>query len=99
MKPQAAWNLAKKEQRYVLRPAPRCPWWPYVFSVRTVVSVGSDGRIAVGPQRLRIARPPGSKVVRCQHPNGDLTVLRTGLRTGNARRCFFIALRGGRVQV
>ncbi|MGD0650453.1 MAG: hypothetical protein ABSA97_04845 [Verrucomicrobiia bacterium] len=34
--PQAAWNLAKKEQRFVLRPAPRCPWWPYVFSVRTV---------------------------------------------------------------
>jgi hypothetical protein len=76
MNPQAAWNLAKKEGRYVLRPAPRCPWWPYVFSVRTVVRVGSDGRVAVGTQRLRIAGSPGSKVVRCQHPNGDCSVLR-----------------------
>jgi hypothetical protein len=75
MRPQAAWNLAKKEGRYVLRPPPRCPWWPYVFSVRTVVRVGSDGRVAVGTQRLRIARPPGNKVVRCQHPNGDFSVL------------------------
>lgn len=78
MKPQAAWNLAQKEQRCVLRAAPRCRWWPYVFSVRTVVKVGSDGRVAVGTQRLRIARPVGSKVVRCQHPNGDISVLREG---------------------
>jgi hypothetical protein len=76
MKPQAAWNLAQKQGRSVLRPAPRCPWWPYVFSVRTLVSVGSDGRVAVGLQRLRIARPPGSKVVRCQHANGDFSVLK-----------------------
>lgn len=76
MSPQAAWNLAKRERRSVLRPAPRCPWWPYVFSVRAVVTVGSDGRIAVGTQRLRVARPAGTKVVRCQHPNGDITVLR-----------------------
>jgi hypothetical protein len=41
-----------------------------------VVTVGSDGRIAAGTQRLRLARAPGSKVVRCQHPNGDITVLR-----------------------
>jgi hypothetical protein len=26
--PQRAWELAKKEKRSVLRPAPRCPWWP-----------------------------------------------------------------------
>jgi hypothetical protein len=26
--PQAAWNLAKKESRWALRPAPACPWWP-----------------------------------------------------------------------
>jgi hypothetical protein len=23
-----AWDIAKKEKRSVLRPAPRCPWWP-----------------------------------------------------------------------
>ena len=94
MTPQAAWNLAKKKQRFVLRPAPRCPWWPYVFSVRTVVSVGSDGRIAVGPQRLRITGPPGSKVVRCQHPNGDLTVLRTGPAHGKRPEVLLHCLAG-----
>ncbi len=28
MTPQRAWELAKKEKRSVLRPTPRCPWWP-----------------------------------------------------------------------
>jgi hypothetical protein len=76
MKPQTAWNLARKQQRYVLRSAPRCPWWPYVFSVRTGASVGNDGRVAVGLQRLRIERSPGTKVVRCQHSNGAVSILR-----------------------
>jgi hypothetical protein len=31
--PQRAWDQAKKEKRSVLRPAPRCPWWDYVWSV------------------------------------------------------------------
>ena len=25
--PQRAWNQARKENRSLLRPAPRCPWW------------------------------------------------------------------------
>src|ERR1035441_914035 len=35
MKPQQAWNLALKEKRSVLRPVPNCPWWPFVWSLRT----------------------------------------------------------------
>ena len=73
--PQAAWNLALKEKRSSLRPAPKCPWWPYVWSQRSSAKVGSDGRISVGSQRLRIERPPGSSVTRCLHPNGDVSVL------------------------
>jgi hypothetical protein len=73
--PQAAWESAKKEDRWALRPVPRCPWWPYVFSQRTRVTVGSDSKIAVGSQRLPIDVAPGTKVVRCHHPNGDVTVL------------------------
>jgi hypothetical protein len=73
--PQRAWDHAKKEKRSVLRPAPRCPWWPYVWSVRTAIKIGSDGRVPIGTQRLRLERPPGSKVVLCLHPTGHHSVL------------------------
>jgi len=73
--PQRAWDLAKKEKRSVLRPVPRCPWWPYVWSVRTPLKVGSDGRVPIGTQRLRVERPPGAKIVLCLHPTGHHSVL------------------------
>ena len=75
MTPEQAWQLAKQEQRSVLRPAPRCPWWPYVWSVRTTLKVGSDGRVPIGTQRLRVERPPGAKIVLCLHPTGHHSVL------------------------
>jgi hypothetical protein len=75
MIPQRAWDLAKKDKRSVLRPAPRCPWWPYVWSVRTLIKTGTDGRVPIGTQRLRIERPPGTKVVLCLHPSGHHSVL------------------------
>jgi hypothetical protein len=73
--PQTAWNNAKKEKRSVLRPPPRCPWWVYVWSVRTLLKVGSDGRVPIGTQRLRIEKPPGTKVILCLHPTGHHSVL------------------------
>jgi len=73
--PQTAWDLARKEKRSVLRDAPRCPWWPYVWSARSQTRVGPDGRIAIAAQRLRIEKPPGTRVTRCVHPNGDHSVL------------------------
>lgn len=73
--PQRAWDTAKKENRTVLRPAPRCPWWAYVWSVRTPLKVGSDGRVPIGTQRLRVEKPPGTKVVLCLHSTGHHSVL------------------------
>ncbi len=73
--PQQAWDLAKKENRWALRPAPRCPWWPYVFAQRTRTTVDSDGKVAIGSQRLPVEVAPGTKVIRCHHPNGDITLL------------------------
>ena len=73
--PLRAWDQAKKEGRSVLRPAPRCPWWNYVWSVRTSARVGSDGRVPIATQRLRIERPPGTKVLLCLHPSGHHSVL------------------------
>ena len=74
--PQAAWDLAKKENRWALRPAPKCPWWPYVFCQRSQSKVDSDGKVGVGSQRLRVECAPGAKITRCLHPNGDLTFLK-----------------------
>jgi len=73
--PQRAGNPARKENRSVLRPVPRCPWWDYVWSVRTLIQVGSDGRVPIGTQRLRLEKTPGSKVVLCLHPTGPHSVL------------------------
>ena len=73
--PLQAWNRARQEQRSALRPAPRCPWWSYVWSLRTAIRVGSDGRVPIGTQRLRVNKPPGTKVVLCRHPSGHHSVL------------------------
>ena len=73
--PQKAWDTARKEERSVLRPAPRCPWWQYVWSLRTTIKVGSDGRVPIGAQRLRVEYPAGAKVVLCLHPSGHHSVL------------------------
>ena len=75
MKPQHAWDTAKKEKRSVLRPVPRCPWWPYVWSQRTEIKVGDDGRVPIGTQRLRLEVPPRTKVILCVHPDGHHSVL------------------------
>ncbi len=75
MKPQQAWNLAQREKRTVLRPVPRCPWWPFVWSARTAIRVGSDGRVPTGSQLLRVEAPVGAKVYLCSHPSGHHSVL------------------------
>ena len=73
--PQRAWDQAQTEGRSVLRPVPRCPWWDYVWSVRIALKVGPDGRVPIGTQRLRIERPPATKIVLCLHPTGHHSVL------------------------
>lgn len=75
MTPQKAWDLALKEKRSVLRPKPNCPWWPFVWSLRTGIKVGSDGRVPIGSQLLRVHAVPGSKVILCHHPSGHHSVL------------------------
>lgn len=77
MKPLQAWNLARKEKRSVVRTVTPCPWWPFVWSIRTTVKVGSDGRVPIGSQRLRVNATPGSKVILCQHTTGHHSVLKT----------------------
>ena len=73
--PNAAARAAQREKRSVLRPAPRCPWWPCIWSVRTPVKVGPDGRGPVGSQRLRGGVSAGTRAIHCQHPNGSISFL------------------------
>ena len=73
--PQAAKSQALAEKRSVLRAAPTCPWWPFVWSLQTKVRVGDDGKVPVGSQRLSISAPPRSSVIRCLRPDGDIFFL------------------------
>jgi len=75
MTPLAAWQLAKKDGRSALRPPPKRPWWPDFFSQRSTVKVQPDGRAAAGTARLRSQAPPGTRLVHCLHPNGDISIL------------------------
>jgi len=73
--PNAAKAQALAEKRSVLRPAPACPWWPFVWSQQSRVRVGDDGKVPVGSQRHAIATPPRSTVIRCLRPDGDIYYL------------------------
>lgn len=73
--PDAARKLALAEKHSVLRPAPKCPWWPYVWSQLTAIRVGDDGKVPVGAFRLSIDAPPRTKVVRCLRHDGDVFFL------------------------
>ena len=73
---QAAREQARTQKRSVLRPIPACPWWPHVWSQRTPVRVGDDGKVPVGTQRHSVDAPPRSTVIRCLRPDGDSYYLR-----------------------
>jgi hypothetical protein len=75
MTPAEAWEHARREGRSVLRPRPHCPWWSYIWSVRTPVRVDLHGTVPAGTQRLRINASFGRRVIQCQHPDGTLTYL------------------------
>jgi len=82
MRPQEAWGRAVADGRSCLRPRPACPWWPYVWSIRKSIVVGSDGRVPVGAHRLRIEYPPHRRVIHCRHPNGAVTILQAAPQPG-----------------
>jgi len=74
--PHKARQQALAQQHSVLRPAPACPWWPFVWSQQTRVRVGDDGKVPVATQRQSVNAPPRSTVVRCLRPDGDIYYLR-----------------------
>jgi len=75
MPPRQAWDLALQQKRSALRTVPNCPWWPYVWSLRTCLRVSPQGRIPLGTQTLPVTAKPGSRVVLCHHPSGHQSVI------------------------
>ena len=74
--PHLARQQALADKRSVLRPVPACPWWPFIWSQRTGVRVGDDGKVPVGTQRMRVDVSPRSIVIRCLRHDGDIYYLR-----------------------
>lgn len=75
MTPQQAWDKSIAENRSVLRPAPTCPWWPFVWSQRSGIQVGSDQRLQIGSLSVRVESKPGTWLILCTHPSGHYSVL------------------------
>jgi hypothetical protein len=75
--PNAARAQALAENRSKLRPPPRCPWWPFVWSVRSTVRVGDDGKVPVRTLRLSVDAPPRSRLIHCLLPDGDIFLLKS----------------------
>lgn len=80
--PTAAARAAQREARSVLRPVPRCAWWPYIWSVRTPIKVGPDGRVPIGHERLRVGVAAGTRVLHGLQPNGTISILAHEPKTG-----------------
>lgn len=75
MTPQTAWDLALKQKRSVLRPKPDCPWWPFVWSVRSSVRVNAQGLVPVGTHSVPVECAPGTRLVLCYHTSGHHSIL------------------------
>jgi hypothetical protein len=75
MTPAEAWTLADAEGRNSLRSAPRCPWRPYVWSIRRGVQVGNSGRVSIDMHTVRVDATPRSWVVLCDHTDGHHSVI------------------------
>ena len=75
--PNAAHQAALEQNHNAIRPAPACPWWRFVWSLRTSVLVGDDGKVPVRSQRLSIDSQPRSRVVKCQLFDGDIFFLKS----------------------
>ncbi len=75
MTPAQAWQNSQSQARSALRPFPRCPWWPYVWSIQKTLRIRPDGRIPIGTHHVRIEAPPGQRITLCHHPSGHHSVL------------------------
>jgi hypothetical protein len=75
--PSAAHRQALAQNRSKLRPPPACPWWRFVWSLRSTIRVGDDGKAPVRTLRLSVDAPPRSRLIHCLLPDGDIFLLKS----------------------
>ncbi len=49
--------------------------WSYIWAVRKTLRSGDDGRIPIGPRRVRLEVPPRTALILRFHPSGHTSVL------------------------
>jgi hypothetical protein len=73
--PDEAWRQSKEAGRDKLRPVPKDPWWPYVWSDRVRVMVGPRGVVQWNGLAMPTQRRHGERVVVCDHLDGTVSIL------------------------
>jgi transposase InsO family protein len=76
MTPQRAWDMATEQGRTKLRPVPKEPWWPYVWSLWNPVAITVGGRVHFGTDTYPTQGIPGTRAVLCQHLDGTVSILK-----------------------
>jgi hypothetical protein len=75
MTPSTAWKKAVKDKRSVLRKRPSTPWWPYLWTMRTIVKGSFDGIVCLGPTHIKLPNSSGQRYTHCRHADGSFTLL------------------------
>lgn len=73
--PDEAWRRAVEQGRCKLRPVPKDPWWPYVWSELRFATVGPRGVVAWNGLSMPTQRRNGERVIVCDHLDGTYSVL------------------------
>lgn len=76
MTPQKAWNEAIEQGRNKLRPVPKEPWWPYVWSTWHNVTIAVGGRVHFGQSTFPTQGSAGTRAVLCEHLDGAISILK-----------------------
>ena len=64
-----------EQGRCKLRPVPKDPWWPYVWSELRFATVGPRGVVAWNGLSMPTQRRNGERVIVCDHLDGTYSVL------------------------
>ena len=75
MTPLRAWNQARRAKRTALRPCKPDAWWHYIWSLRSRIRVGDDGRVPIGKERYSVAAKPRTWLYHYRHLNGSTSIL------------------------
>lgn len=76
MTPQTAWDEAIAQGRSKLRPVPKDPWWPYVWSLWHPVTIAVGGRVHFQQDTFPTQGIPGTRATLCRHLDGTVSIIK-----------------------